>query len=304
VRVVVTGSSGLIGSALVSSLEADGHTLVRLVRRRPMAPGEAQWDPGGGAIDVSALEGADAVVNLAGAGIGDRRWSAQRKRAIVDSRVRGTTLLSEAVARLDAPPAVMVSGSAIGYYGDRGDEELTEESGPGGGFLADVVQRWEEATKAAEAAGTRVVHLRSGIVLGARGGALGRMLPVFRLGLGGRLGSGRQWWSWITLADEVGVIRHALTTGALRGPVNATAPEPVTNAEFTRALGRVLGRPAVVAVPALALTAVLGREMAEETVLASQRALPARALATGYRFAHGDVEGGLRAVVAGDDQGR
>lgn len=297
-RVVVTGSSGLIGSALVPALEADGHSVVRLVRRRPAAPGEAQWDPGGGAVDVNALEGAQAVVNLAGAGIGDRRWSAERKRAILDSRVEGTTLLSAALARLDVAPAVMVSGSAVGYYGDRGDEPLTEQSPPGGGFLADVVQRWEEATKAAEAAGTRVVHLRTGIVLSARGGALGRMLPVFRLGVGGRLGSGRQWWSWITLPDEVGVIRHALTTDALRGAVNATAPEPVTNAEFTRTLARVLRRPAVVPVPAPALTAVLGREMAGETVLASQRALPTRALATGYQFAHRDLEGGLRAVVA------
>lgn len=294
---MVTGSSGLIGSALVPALWADGHTVVRLVRRPPAGPDEARWDPEAGEIDRRALEGADGVVHLAGAGIASRRWTAAQKRRILASRVRGTTAMSIAVATLERPPGVMVSGSAIGYYGDRGDEELTEHSGPGQGFLAEVVLRWEAATEAARDAGVRVVTVRTGIVLSGRGGAMGPLLPLFRLGLGGRVGAGRQWWSWVSLEDEVGIIRHALSSATLSGPVNATAPAPVTNAEFARTLGAVLRRPAILPAPRPALELVLGRELAQEVLLASQRVLPARATADGYDFVHRDLESALRSVL-------
>lgn len=296
-RVAITGSSGLIGSALVPFLEARGHSVMRLVRREPSGPDELGWDPEEGRLDPKGLEGVDAVVNLAGVGIGDRRWTRAQKERIRQSRVRGTSVLSQAVADLDGPPEVVVSASAVGYYGDRADEELTEESGAGNGFLAEVVKDWEEATAEAKAAGVRVVHVRTGIVLSARGGAMGRLLPLFKLGLGGRLGSGRQWWSWISLDDEVGVIGHALSTPSLSGPVNATAPQPVTNAGFTRTLAKVLARPAFLVVPRAALSVVMGRELADEMLLASQRVLPARAVATGYEFRHPELEGGLRALL-------
>jgi uncharacterized protein len=283
VRVVVTGSSGLIGQALVSALAGDGHETVALVRRLP-GPGEARWDPAQGVIDRGALEGADAVVHLAGAGIGDKRWSAARKEIILGSRVDATTLLCAILAGLDHPPAVLVSASAIGYYGDRGDEELTETSEPGHGFQAEVCRAWEAATAAAGAAGLRVVHLRSGVVLSRRGGALAKQLPLFRAGLGSRLGSGRQWFSWITLRDEVGVIVHAIRNTALEGPVNATAPGPVTNRNYTEALGAALHRPAVLAVPPVVLRLALGRQLADELLLGSLRVVPDRLVGSGYRF--------------------
>jgi len=294
-RVVVSGSSGLVGGALLDALAARGDTVVPLVRRAP-GPGELRWDPAAGTVDAAGLAGADAVVNLAGAGLGDRRWSAHRRGEIVASRVDATALLARTLAAMPAPPAVLVNASAVGFYGDRGDEELTEDSAPGTGFLAELCRRWEEATAPAAEAGVRVVRLRSGVVLSAAGGALARQLPLFRLGLGGRLGSGRQWLSWISLDDEVGVVLHALDHG-LRGPVNATAPAPVTNRDFTRALGRALGRPAVVAVPAVALRAALGAELAAEMVLAGQRVLPAAVVASGYRFRHASVEGALAAAL-------
>lgn len=296
-RIAVTGSSGLIGSALVPLLEKRGHSIVRLVRRQPSAPDELGWDPEEGRLDRAGLQGVDAVVHLAGVGIGERRWTRAQKERIRQSRVRGTSVLSEALAALDRPPTVLVSASAVGYYGDRGDEELTEESGSGRGFLAEVVKDWEGATAPARAAGIRVVNLRSGIVLSSRGGALGRILPLFKLGLGGRLGSGRQRWSWIALDDEVGLIDHALSTPSLAGPLNATAPRPVTNAEFTRALARVLGRPSFLAVPRPTLSVVMGRELVDEMLLASQRVVPARALSTGYEFAHPDLQGALRSLL-------
>jgi uncharacterized protein (TIGR01777 family) len=295
-RVVVTGASGLIGTALGPSLRAAGHEFVPMARRP--APGGLQWDPGAGRIDAAGLEGADAVVHLAGAGIGDKRWNAAYKRVVFDSRVQGTTLLAETIAKLDRPPAVLVSGSAVGFYGDTGDNEVTEAGGRGAGFLGDVCEAWEAATAAASSAGVRVAHIRTGIVLTGRGGALKRMLLPFRLGVGGRLGSGRQWFSWISLADEVGAIEHILAHDTIAGPVNLTAPVPVTNAVFTKALGKTLHRPAVLPVPAAALKAALGAEMAHELLLMGQRVRPQRLTESGYRYAHPEVEGALRAALA------
>jgi uncharacterized protein len=296
-KVVVTGSSGLIGQALLGRLAALGHETVTLVRR-PAGAGEAQWEPGTGRIDTGALEGAEAVVHLAGAGIGDHRWTPTRKEVILRSRVESTTLVSRTLAGLKDPPSVLVSASAIGYYGDRGDEELTEESGPGTGFQAEVCRAWEEATAEAEGAGIRVVHLRSAVVLARQGGALRKQLPLFRAGLGGRLGSGDQWFSWISGRDEVGVILEAIGNGALSGPLNASAPGPVTNREFTRELGRALHRPAVLTVPPFALRAALGRELADELLLGSLRVLPHRLLESGYEFQDPTLDGALRSVLS------
>ncbi len=296
-RVVVAGSSGLIGRSLVAGLRARGDEVTALVRRPPAA-GEARWDPATGSIDAGALEGAGAVVNLAGAGIGDKRWSAARRHEIVSSRVQGTTLLARTVAELAHPPTALVNASAVGVYGDRGGEELTEASTPGRGFLAEVCTAWEDATAPAAQAGVRVVRLRSGVVLSAHGGALARQLPLFRLGVGGRLGSGRQWLSWISLSDEVRAILHALDEPAVEGPVNATAPEPVTNRAFTHALGRALHRPAVLAVPGFALRVALGADLASEMVLAGQRVLPTKLTATGFTFDHARIEPALAELVS------
>ncbi len=296
-RVLVSGSHGLIGSALVETLSGAGHDVVRLVRGQP-GPGEASWDPAAGRIDLAPLEGLDAAVHLAGVPLGERRWTEEQKARIQDSRVDSTRLLAETLARLEPVPAVLVSGSAVGYYGDRGDEVLDEGSPPGSGFLAGLCAAWEGATLAAEEAGTRVVHLRTGIVQSRRGGALAKQLPLFRLGLGGRLGHGRQWLSWISLADEVGVIMHALADPGLSGAVNSTSPRPVTNAEYTRTLARVLGRPALLAVPAPALSLALGQEMAAEMALVSQRVLPRKLEAAGYPFRHPDLEAALRAALS------
>lgn len=286
--VVVSGSHGLIGSALVPALTAAGHRVRRLVRGSP-GPGEVAWDPEAGTVDAGGLAGADAAVHLAGVGIGDKRWTTTQKQRIRDSRVKGTGTLARALAGLPTPPAVLVSGSAVGYYGDRGDEVLTEASGPGEGFLAEVVRDWEEAAAPAAEAGVRVVHTRTGIVQAAHGGALARQLPMFRLGVGGPLGPGRQWVSWVSLDDEVGAIVHALTTESLRGPVNLCAPEPTTSAGLAKAIGKALHRPALVPVPRFALSLVVGRQMTEEMVLASQRAVPEKLLASGYRFRHPDI---------------
>jgi uncharacterized protein (TIGR01777 family) len=255
------------------------------------------WDPATGEIGSEGLEGVDAAVHLAGVGIGDHRWTKAHKRAVLDSRVRGTTLLAETLAALSTPPGVLASASAVGFYGDRGDEVLTEHSGPGTGFLTEVVEQWEASTKPAEAAGIRVVHLRSGLVLSPAGGALKPQLLPFKLGLGGRIGSGRQWWSWISIADEVGAIRHVIADASLRGPVNVTAPSPVTNGEFAKALGRVLRRPTVVPVPVPALKAVFGSEMVREMFLSGQRVVPERLLQSGYQFHHTDLEGALRDLL-------
>jgi uncharacterized protein len=296
-RVVLSGSSGLIGAALSARLGDEGHELLRLVRRPPLA-GEVWWDPATGTIDADALQGCDAVVNLAGVGIGDRRWSSARKQEILDSRVTSTKVLCEALAGLARRPRTLVSASAVGIYGDRGDEVLTEESSTGSGFLSEVCGAWEAATTPAEEAGIRVVHLRTAVVLAPRGGALARQLPLFRLGLGGRLGRGDQWLSWISLRDEVGAIVHALGRESLAGPVNASAPGPVTNEHFTRALGRALHRPAVLAVPRSALRIALGRELAHELTLASQRVLPRCLQANGFTFEDSSLDETLCALFA------
>ncbi|MCU1448807.1 MAG: hypothetical protein JWP02_977 [Acidimicrobiales bacterium] len=295
-KVVVTGSTGLIGTALVRALEARGDQVTRLVRKPP-GPGEVMWDPDTGDVDARALEGHDAAVHLAGVGIGDRRWSDEHKRAVLDSRVRGTTLLARTLAGLTERPPVLASSSAMGYYGDRGDEVLTEDSGPGTGFLTDVCLKWEAATAPAEDAGIGVVHLRTGLVLSAQGGALKQMLLPFRLGVGGRIGSGRQWWSWISIDDEVGAILAVLDGTVPPGPANLTAPNPVTNTEFTRTLNRVLRRPTLLPTPTIALKALFGGEAVEEMFTGGQRVMPARLEAAGYAFRHPRLEGALRDLL-------
>jgi uncharacterized protein (TIGR01777 family) len=294
-RVLVTGSHGLIGSAVASALEADGHAVVRLAR----GGGAPSWDPDQGRLDADILRGVDAVVHLAGAGIADRRWTPPRRQEILQSRVRSTDLLARRLAELDRRPAVLVSGSAIGFYGNRGDVEVDEESAPGTGFVADVVRQWEAATAPAEQANVRVVHARTGIVQSPKGGALRKQLPLFRLGLGGPLGSGRQYVSWITLDDEVGAILHALTDESLSGGVNLTAPNPVTNAEYTRALGTALGRPAVLTVPPVALHALFGTQLTEELLLGGARVLPHKLQGRGYTFEYPQLQDALAAVLAG-----
>ena len=296
-KVALTGSHGLIGSALADRLAGAGHQVVKLVRG-PAGPGEVQWDPSRGSIDAAALEGVDAAVHLAGAGVGDHRWTAAYKAKVLASRVDGTTLLAKTLATLSPTPRTLLSGSAVGFYGDRGDVELTESSPPGRGFLADLCIQWEEATGAAESAGIRVVHLRTGIVMSGQGGALKKQLPLFKFGLGGRLGSGRQYLSWIALADELAAIEHCLTTPTIRGPVNLTAPGPVTNASFTAALGRAVHRPALLAVPAFALRLALGREFADEALLGGQRVLPGLLGASGYTFRLPRLDDALRASIA------
>jgi uncharacterized protein (TIGR01777 family) len=312
--VVVAGSHGLIGSALVADLVGRGHGVRRLVRRgaehsgggapghRP--PGDAgtaelpgvrdlRWDPRTGELDPAALEGADAVVNLAGAGIGDHRWTAAYKQTLLGSRTTTTSLLARTIARLDTPP-VLINGSAIGAYGDRGDEVLTEASGRGDDFLAGLVRAWEGATAPASEAGGRVVWLRSGLVLTPEGGALGKLLPLLRLGVGGPLGSGRQWWSWITLPDQVAAIRHLIDTD-VSGPVNAVAPEPTTNRVMTRALAEALHRPAALTVPRFALRIAVG-QFANDLV-ASQRVVPGVLSRTGFTWTHTSPQDAARWVV-------
>lgn len=295
-KVAVTGSHGLIGRAVVRALAARGDEVVPLVRSEPRS-GEVVWDPQAGTIDAQGLEGVDAVVHLAGEGIGDRRWAPTHKARVLDSRVRGTTLIAETIAGLSKKPDVLVSASAIGFYGDRADEILTEESAKGDDFLAHVVDQWETSTSPAEDAGIRVVKIRTGLVLSKKGGILPKMLLPLRFFVGGRLGSGRQYMSWIALDDELGAILHLLDSD-VSGPVNLTSPAPVTNAEFTKVLAEVMHRPAFLAVPAFALKLALGSEMAKETVLVSQRALPARLESSGYTFRHPDLREALSAELA------
>lgn len=291
-RVLVTGSHGLIGTALADALRARGDEVTPLVR-------PSGWDPAAATIDTDVIAGHDAVVHLAGEGIGDKRWTDEQKRRIIDSRRDGTTLLAGALAALprDARPSVLVSGSAIGYYGDRGDEVLTETSLSGDGFLADVARVWEASTAAASSAGIRIVHVRTGIVLSARGGALARQLLPFRLGLGGPLGGGRQWWSWVSLDDEVAAILHCIDTASVSGPVNVVAPSPVRQREFASTLGRVLRRPAVLPTPLLPLRLVYGRELVSQVLLWSERVAPEVLTASGFTFRHPMLEDALRAVV-------
>ncbi len=296
-KVLVTGASGLIGSALVSFLTTGGHQVTRLVRSQPQ-PGaaEAQWDPESGIADTASLEGGDAVVHLAGENIASGRWTAERKARIRESRVKGTSTLCEALARLSQPPKVLASASAIGYYGNCGADPLWENSAPGEGFLADVCRAWEEATRPAREKGVRVVLLRIGVVLSPAGGALAKMLLPFKLGIGGVIGSGKQYMSWIALDDVIGAIHHVLTTHTLHGPVNLVAPYPVTNSEFTKTLGRVLQRPTLLPMPAAAARLAFG-EMADELLLASTRVEPKQLLATGYTFHYPELEDALRHVL-------
>ncbi len=293
--VLVTGSTGLLGSALVPFLVGQGHRVIRLVRKDPKSD-EVRWDPEAGAIDTAGLEGLDAVVHLAGENIAEGRWNAKKKASIRDSRVNGTRLLAESLAGLEAPPDVLVSASAIGYYGDRDDEILREDSPAGSGFLPDVCLAWEAAAQPAAQKGIRTVNLRTGVVLSAEGGALAKMLFPFKMGAGGVIGSGNQYMSWISIHDTISIVHHALTTDALQGPINTVAPTPVTNREFTRILGRVLSRPTLFPMPAFAARLAFG-EMADALLLASTRVEPVRLQETGYSFQHPQLEGALRHIL-------
>lgn len=296
-RILISGSSGLIGSALVPFLSAQGHTITCLVRSKTPSPASAiSWEPETGTIDSSQLEGFDAVVHLAGESIAGGRWTAARKARIRESRVKGTRLLATALAGLERQPRVLLCASAMGYYGDRGDEILHEDSPAGTGFLAEVCRAWEQAADPARQRGIRVLHLRTGLVLAATGGALPRMLPPFKLGVGGVIGSGRQYWSWITLDDHVAAIHHVLVSESLVGPVNLVVPRAVTNREFIEALGRVLSRPTLFPLPAFAARLALG-EMADELLLASQRLEPTRLIASGYHYRYPELEPALRHVL-------
>jgi uncharacterized protein len=302
-KIAITGSTGLIGTALSRSLIADGHHVLPVVRR-PVGPDDeaVRWDPIAGTIDADRLEGIDGIVHLAGAGIGDKRWTDEYKRTILESRTKGTDLIARTAAGLSTKPAVLVSASGINYYGDTGDTGVTEDAPPGDDFLADVCVRWEAATAPAADAGIRVATVRTGIVLTPQGGALAKLLPLFKLGLGGRMGSGRQWWSWISLDDEIAVIRHLLDH-PLHGPVNATSPHPVTNAELTSVLGSVLHRPTVLPVPAFGPKLLLGGEAADALLFTSLKVLPAALSASTFSFTHPALEAGLRDLLdrpAGD----
>ncbi len=301
-KVAITGATGFIGKSLCPQLQGDGKELVLFARDTRSAqssfPGARviEWDAVAGPPPVGSLDGIDAVVHLLGEGIANGRWSSSRKRSIRESRVEGTRNLVQALRDSAQPPGLLVSSSAVGFYGSRGDEELDESSEPGGGFLGEVCQAWEAEARAAETLGVRTVLLRTGIVLSPEGGALAKMVPPFRMFVGGAVGSGKQWMSWIHMEDEVGLIRHLLNSESLQGPVNATAPGPVTNREFSKTLGRVLGRPSVLPVPALALKLLMG-EMAQELLLNGQKVLPRRALADGYQFRFPELEGALRDLL-------
>jgi len=293
-NVLVSGGTGFIGSALIPELEAEGHKVNRLTRK-PRSGGDIRWDPDAGRIEGD-LAGFDVVVHLGGESIAEGRWTQEKKPRILESRQKGTCLLAEKIAELPEPPSVMISASAIGYYGDRGNELLTEESEPGTLFLSEVCKKWEAAAEPAREAGIRVVHPRFGIVLSTEGGALGTTLPIFKLGGGGKVGSGRQYWSWVAFDDVVGAIVHAMKTDDLSGPLNVVSPDPPTNAEYTKVLGRVLGRPTFFAVPAPALRVAIGG-MADDLLLASARVEPAKLEETGYEYRHPELEGALRYLL-------
>lgn len=295
--VAITGSSGLIGTPLKRQLAATGHRPIAMVRRSPAAGrDEIQWDPASGKLDAASLEGIDAVINLAGAGIGDKKWTEERKRLLVDSRVDGTRLLAETLAGLDRMPQVLVSGSAVGFYGDQGDSELTEASSPGTDFLAELCVKWEAAAQPAIDAGIRTTFGRTGIVLSREGGALGKQLLLFKLGLGGRAGSGKQWLPWISIDDQVDALIWMLSSDA-SGPVNLTAPNPVTNETFTKALGSAVKRPTLLPIPMFGPRFLFGRELADALLLGSQRVLPTVLNDGGYDFAHTTIDAALADIV-------
>ncbi|MDT4954985.1 MAG: uncharacterized protein QOJ02_3123 [Acidobacteriota bacterium] len=296
-RILVTGSTGLVGSALALTLKAKGHQVVRLVRAAPKdSASEVFWNPEQGTLKAEELEGLDGVVHLAGESIAEGRWTDEKKTRIRESRIKGTRLLSETLAKLKQKPEVLVSASAVGFYGSRGDEILDEQSASGSDFLAEVCREWELATQPAAQAGVRVVNLRFGVILSREGGALPKMLFPFRMGVGGKLGSGEQYMSWIALDDAVGAIEHALANDALRGAVNVVAPQAVTNHDFTKTLGRALSRPTIFPVPAFAARLAFG-EMADSTLLASQRVEPARLKESGYAFKYPELEDALKHVL-------
>ena len=292
--IAVTGASGLIGRALVPALRAQGHRVLRLVRKTATSADEVQWDPKAGTVDLEALAGTRAVIHLAGAGVGDHRWTDAYKQEIRDSRVMGTRTIATAMAALQPKPAVLVAGSAIGWYGDTGDRAVDESSPAGTGFLADVVEAWEAAADPAREAGIRVVHARTGLVVAKQGGAWARLFPIFRLGLGGKLGSGRQYWSWISLRDEVSALMY-LVDSNLTGPVNLTAPNPATNAEVTAAMGKVLGRPTLFPVPAVALKTALGEFSTE--ILSSARVLPKVLEQAGFQWQDRDIASAISTAL-------
>lgn len=295
--VAITGATGMIGSALDKALRGGGYSVRRLVRAgSAMQSGDVPWDPERGTLDPRALEGCDAIVHLAAAPIG-QRWSSAHKRDILESRVRGTSLVARTVAAMERKPRVVLSASAMGFYGDRGDEQLDEQSAPGRDYLASVAKAWEQAAAPIAESGVRLVYLRTGIVLSTTGGALAKLLTPFRLGVGGPMGSGKQWMSWITLDDQVRAMEHALHTDSLRGPVNVATPNPVRNEDFAETLGKVLGRPAIIPTPAFALKLMFG-EMAEATILSGQRLLPRALEQSGFTFTTPLLEPALRAVLA------
>ena len=296
-KVLVSGSHGLVGTALIKSLEQEGHDCFRLVRHAPHSAHEIEWSPERYSIALSLIEGFDAVVHLAGESIAEGRWSDEKKKSIRESRVKGTRLLGDALANLTQQPKVLISASAIGYYGNRGDETLTEASAPGDDFLSEVCVEWEKATDLAKEKGIRTVNARFGIILDKDGGALKKMLPPFKMGIGGRIGDGQQWMSWIALDDVVDAIKFALTNDSLQGPVNFVAPNPVRNAEFTKTLGKVLSRPTIFPIPAFGVRLAFG-EMADALLLSSQRVEPKRLNETGYEFQYQIVKTALESTLS------
>ena len=294
-KIIISGASGLIGKPLVANLRKHGHEVVQLVRRAPQA-NQSQWNPSAGQLDVAVLEGCDAVIHLSGAGIGDRRWTTKYKQELVESRTKSTSLLATTIANCAKKPSVFLSGSAIGIYGPRGDEELTEQSSNGSSFLAEICKQWEAAAKPAVDAGVRTVYLRTGIVLTPLGGALKKQLPLFKLGLGGKFGDGRAWQSWISLDDELAAIEHLLTA-KVSGAVNLTAPNPVTNADFTTALARALKRLAILPIPKFGPKLLLGGELADALLFTGQRVMPIELQKSGFTFAHSTIDVALRALL-------
>ncbi len=295
--IAITGASGLIGTALAHRLAANGHRVVRFTRRQSTGADSIAWDPRSGSIEADKLKGVDAVVHLAGAGIGDKRWTDEYKREILESRTKSTALLASTLADMADGPKILLSGSAIGIYGESESATFTEDSPAGSGFLADVCVQWEAETAVAEKAGVRVAHLRTGIVLSPKGGALKKLLPLFKLGAGGRMGSGRQWQSWISIDDEISAIEHLLTSN-VSGPVNLTAPAPVTQAEFTKTLAKVLKRPSLLPVPTFGPKLLLGSELADALLFTGQKVLPTVLEKDGFSFAHRDLESALRSLLS------